>query len=103
MPTRSGCWRRWRNIELERVPVDLQKGEHKQPAFSRLIHLGRYAVLKMAPVIAIAGNPGLPAGLYGGLGLVAAHAEGQAEIMAVAVLCRPPAAGAYPPPRPAMK
>jgi|TARA_R110000796_G_scaffold88164_1_gene189710 glutathione S-transferase len=71
------------NIELERVPVDLQKGEHKQPAFSRLNPLGQVPVLEDGSQVIRDSQAILVylAGLYGGLAWWPAHAEGQAEIM----------------------
>ena len=71
------------NIELERAPVDLQKGEHKQPAFSRLNPLGQVPVLEDGSQVIRDSQAILVylAGLYGGLAWWPAHAEGQAEIM----------------------
>lgn len=71
------------NIELERVPVDLQNGEHKQPAFSRLNPLGQVPVLEDGSQVIRDSQAILVylAGLYGGLAWWPAHAEGQAEIM----------------------
>lgn len=71
------------NIELERVPVDLQNGEHKQPAFSQLNPLGQVPVLEDGSQIVRDSQAILVylAGLYGGLAWWPAHTEGQAEIM----------------------
>jgi glutathione S-transferase len=71
------------NIELERVPVDLQKGEHKQPAFSKLNPLGQVPVLEDGSRVVRDSQAILVylAGAYGGLAWWPAHAEGQAEIM----------------------
>jgi glutathione S-transferase len=71
------------NIELERVQVDLQNGEHKQPAFSKLNPLGQVPVLEDGSQVIRDSQAILVylAGLYGGLAWWPAHAEGQAEIM----------------------
>ena len=71
------------NIELERVPVDLASGAHKQPPFSDLNPLGQVPVLEDGKHVVRDSQAILVylASAYGGLAWWPAHPQGQAEIV----------------------